>query len=420
MTFFPSKRLVKNALNNRSRRLTEAVAAATANVVNEDLGSEMVAPNIHEQALKEVNDHITLDENHIEKAKKAYEKVGRYLVKALQCNMGDIKIVPQGSAATQTLIRFPGRKDFDIDAVCKVNIDHIEANNPVEFFEKIGEALKKRYKDNVTPKNRCWNINFVGQGFYLEFTPSAPLETVSMEQRTSMGLDITFEPNYQKTALGVVDNKERAWKPSNPEGFARWVSDAAQLPLVQRTVLEVASMAAASVDPVPDQDVAIQDTLRTAIRLFKRHRDMCVRRNYILSEHQPISVILVTLITGVYRGLDQLGYTYEHSVALLADLVELLPHMIECRNDDEWWVANPTVEGENFAEKWNTDGGKRKKAFETWCKILTADLQRLLEASTPEEVRKIAQDVFGTGSDLGGQVTEMGHRSLKGDITLCR
>ncbi|WP_419605473.1 hypothetical protein, partial [Thiolapillus sp.] len=33
------------------------------------------------------------------------------------------------------------------------------------------------------------------------------------------------------------------------------------------------------------------------------------------------------------------------------------------------------------------------------CKLLAADLQRLLKASTPEEARKVAQEVFGTGSD---------------------
>ena len=399
MSFFPSRTLVETALKSRSRRLKEAATSAMTDTSFSEPAPKGVASNIYEQALKQVNDHITLNENQIEEAKKSYEEIGGYLVRELHWERGDIEIVPQGSAATQTLIRYPGRKDFDIDAVCKVNINHIEADDPIGFFETIGEALRKRYGDNVSPKNRCWNINFVGHGFYLEFTPSAPLETVSLEQRMSMGLTVAFEPSYQVTALGVVDNKEKRWKPSNPEGFVRWVSDTVKLPLVKSAVEEATTAAMASVNPVPDQEVGIQDTLRTAIRLFKRHRDMCVRRNAFQSKYQPISVILVTLTTGIYKGLAELGHTYEHPIALLADLAELLPHMVERRNNDEWWVPNPTVEGENFAEKWNTDGGKRKQAFDTWCEILTDDLQRLLKASTPEEANKVAQDVFGTGTD---------------------
>ena len=399
MSFFPSKTLVASALKTRSRRLAEAAASAKSDVSYPTPSLEGLTPNIYEQALREVNDHITLDESLVEKAKEAYEEVGRYLVTKLHWETNDIEIVPQGSAATQTLIRSPGRKDFDIDAVCKVNINRIEADDPIGFFETIGDALKRRYGKDVNPKNRCWNINFVGHGFYLEFTPSAPLETVSLEQRASMGLAVAFEPSYQATALGVVDNKERGWKPSNPEGFAHWVSDTAQLQLVLRQRLSEEAVAAAGVNPVPDQNVAIHDTLQTAIRLFKRHRDMCVRRNAFQSKYQPISVILVTLVTGIYKGLAKLGHTYEHPIALLTDLAELLPHMIEHRDNDEWWVANPTVEGENFVEKWNMDGGKRKDAFDSWCKLLAADLQRLLKASTPEEARKVAQEVFGTGSD---------------------
>jgi len=399
MSYFPSKTLVEEALKKRSGQLNEAIAAASSITLSTESDSFDRAINIYGQVLQRVNNHITIKKEIIEEAIAAYNDIGAHLITELDWDENDIAIRPQGSAATQTLIRYPGRKDFDIDAVCEVNIDRVDAKNPVKFFQDIGEVLKKKHPGNVKPKNRCWNINFVDQGFYLEFTPSVPLVTEFADQRGTATKNIATESGYEATALSVVDNKEKWWKPSNPEGFAQWVSDTARLQLLKREVAEAALSAEMRVEPVPAQEVGIQDTLRTAIRLFKRHRDMCVRRNLIPSEYQPISVILVTLVTGAYEGLARvLGVAYEHPVSLMADLAEILPHMVE-RREDEWWVPNPTVQGENFAEKWNLDREQRKKAFAIWCECLTNDLQRLLNAKSQKQAQEIADDIFGTGSN---------------------
>jgi hypothetical protein len=140
--------------------------------------------------------------------------------------------------------------------------------------------------------------------------------------------------------------------------------------------------------------VDISDTLRVAIRLFKRHRDMCVRRSIISNEERPISIVIVTLLTRCYAGLAELGRSYDHPVELLADLASYMPYLV-LRLDGQYRVDNPTVEGENFAERWNGDNGARCRAYMEWCKTLSADLKTILASTDPQEIALRVREAFG-------------------------
>ena len=348
--------------------------------------------------LAAVNDHITVKDEDIEAAKAAYHGLAYHLVRTLRWDDEDIRVFPQGSACTRTLIRSPfGGEKFDVDAVCAVNLARVDARNPMGFFETVGRVME-RYAPEA--KKRCWRLNFPNAPFYLEFTPSTPLNTVSAPFLESLTAQYRPVADYRATALAVVDTPEKRWKPSNPEGMSQWVNDIADLPLLQATYFAEAALRKAQIEPVPDQEPDIADTLRLAIRLFKRHRDMCAWRGVIKKEFQPISIILVTLVTSCYAGLYQLGHRYSHPIKLLADMVDLLPSMIDMRGE-AYWVANPTVDGENFAEKWNEDHGERYRAFTVWCDTLLADLVGILAESNPQQIRKRMRDVFGVPDDAG-------------------
>jgi hypothetical protein len=126
---------------------------------------------------------------------------------------------------------------------------------------------------------------------------------------------------------------------------------------------------------------------------------MAVKKGMLDNEYKPISVIIVTLLTQCYEGLADNGETYSHPIQLLTDLAELLPGMIEERNG-EYWVANPTVEGENFAERWNQDEGERKTAFDNWCDLLIDDLRSVLKETDEKKIQERVRKVFGcTGAD---------------------
>lgn len=258
------------------------------------------------QALNAANLHITVREDEISAAASAYQEVAEHLAANLSWPPEAISILPQGSVSTKTLVRSPnGGEKFDIDAVCQVDISRVQAANPMGFFESVGRALAEL---EAQAKRRCWNIPFPRQPFYLEFTPSVPLDSVPAQTLESMAPRYRAS-RYEKTALAVVDTPTRSWKTSNPAGMSQWVDDTSKRPLIRMVRMEAYAMdeARASVSPVPDQTVEITDTLRVAIRLFKRHRDMCVRRNIIEVGTKPISIIIVTLLTTCYEGLADLN-----------------------------------------------------------------------------------------------------------------
>jgi hypothetical protein len=382
--------LVLNAERIRRTRLLETLEKRAVTTADFAALSRIYGP--WSTQLKRVSDHITVPREQVDQASDKYAEVGNSLLRALDWPEDVIEIHPQGSASTQTLIRYPDRAKFDIDAVCAVDVNRIDARDPEAFFYKVGEALSPYAP---TAKKRCWSIDMPGQPYYLEFTPSIPLATVS--ERTLNLMSPRYFPvrEYEDTALAVVDMPTRSWKTSNPRGVTTWVDRAASRPLVLPTVIEFATLQVrAGVSDVPAQDIEITDTLRTAIRLFKRHRDMCVRRGFFEREFKPISVIIVTLLTRCYDGLASVGRRYNHPLMLLVDLADLLPYMVPL-HDGDYHVDNPTVEGENFAEKWNGDGGERYKAFSLWCDVLRADLQTILAETDESGIRRAVDRVFG-------------------------
>lgn len=396
MTLTKSAALVQHAERSRPVRFAESVAslAALRKGFAMDSGAEVLrAYRPWAQALNEANLHITVRPEEIAEAADAYNEVAKHLVAQLHWPDEAIKILPQGSASTQTLIRSPNANEkFDIDAVCRVDISHVIARDPMGFFQTIGQALEEL---EATAKKRCWNIPFNKRPFYLEFTPSVPLDTVPAQTLDAMAPRYRAAPEYRSTALAVVDCPTESWKTSNPEGITKWLDDTSKLPLIRQVVMEAAfTKAAADIAPVPEQEVEITDTLRVAIRLFKRHRDICVRRGIIDAEFKPISIIIVTLLTTCYRGLAELNRSFEHPVEVLTELASLMPHLI-LKLNGEYRVDNPTVEGENFAERWNQDDGERHEAFIAWCEALAADLKLILESTEPQQISKRVREAFG-------------------------
>lgn len=367
-------------------------------------------------ALSLVNDHITVKQDEIDEASAAYDDIANLLASKLNWPLSAIKIFPQGSASTKTLIRTIGNRKFDIDAVCEVDISESEAQDPMAFFNAFGAALDGL---NAEQKKRCWSINIVDKSFYLEFTPSVPLNTVPLTERQRHGLK-NPELEFVSTALAVVDTPLEDWKTSNPAGIRDWVNRVSERGIVRAPSMEAYDSIRASIEPVARQSVDVEETLRVAIRLFKRHRDISVHRNYLTAEAQPISIILVTLLTTCYEGLADLidngtRAPFAHVVDALIALAELLPDMIPQYPGLGYYLANPTVVDENFAERWNTDDGERAEAFQTWCGLLRADLVAIAALDDPEEMMAKTLEVFGctaAGGPKGGNGSSGPHVML--------
>ncbi|MDX1750029.1 MAG: hypothetical protein R3271_06895 [Methylophaga sp.] len=125
--------------------------------------------------IKMVNDHIKVDESIFGEASVDYDKIANKLVEKLHWPNESIRIIPQGSVSTKTLIRSPDNSKFDIDAVCSVDLSMIEVNDPMDFFDKVGLAIEEWEPE---AKRRCWKVDFKGRRYYIEFTPSTPLNKV--------------------------------------------------------------------------------------------------------------------------------------------------------------------------------------------------------------------------------------------------
>lgn len=405
MSTTKSAKLVTYAEHERPARLTKSLESFSTlrESLTANTRDSLAKYSPWAKALSEANLHITVRDEEIGAAADAYQEVAKHLAGNLSWPPEAISILTQGSVSTKTLIRSPnGGEKFDIDAVCQVDISRIEATNPMGFFDSIGRALKDL---EAEAKRRCWYIHFSGQPFYLEFTPSVPLDSIPAQTLRSMAPRYSAS-RYAETALAVVDTPTKSWKTSNPAGIRRWVDDTAKRTLIRVPVLEAYSedLVKASIAPVPDQNVEITDTLRVAIRLLKRHRDMSVRRGVIEASSKPISIIIVTLLTTCYEGLADLNRSFEHPVELLDELVALMPHLI-LKLDGKYRIDNPTIDGENFAEKWNDDDGERYGSFMTWCDTLSADLKTILALTDPQAITKRVREVFGIPAPTNGGKT---------------
>jgi len=361
--------------------------------------------------LSAINNHIKVDDEILNDAVIDYGLISKKLIKKLSWPDESIHILPQGSSSTKTLINSPDSSKFDIDAVCIVDASVIDVTDPMKFYELIGDALEEW---KPIPKKRCWTITFSDRRYYLDFTPSTQLDKVREVAETY----VQYEPGhkYSEKALAVVDTPTEKWKTSNPEGFSDWITNQSERLLLQwrsedSTALKEFSE---SITPVPDQEVLLSDTLRIAIRLLKRHRDMSVKRGIIQSELKPISIIIVTLLTKCYEGLADMSEVYTHPIKLLIDLVDLMPHMLEERGND-YWVSNPTVSGENFSEKWNTNSDL-KREFDTWTRQVKSDLVDIMDITDDADRSIKIKQVFGcTGAKATDPPTGSGLTDNKPD-----
>ncbi len=234
--------------------------------------------------------------------------------------------------------------------------------------------------DNPKAKRRCWRLNYPGEPFYFDVTPALP-------GSRSLGV---------ATDLRVRDPDIR-WSPSNPEEFADWFCDIANKRFsFNRGLREMVIKADTQVTPIPDAPVGIDDILRRGIQLMKLHRD-----NYYwnLSEERkdarPISVILVTLAGHAYNQMvthEQAAYS--SPIEVLLELVDRMPVGIDYEGRS-YRVSNPMLISENFADRWNSDGGVRYREFKTWHKQLANDLEALFAEDFSKKSETHIRGVFG-------------------------
>lgn len=287
--------------------------------------------------LSSIADEINITPTMQDKAVSSYTAVGKWIGDGVDYV---VKIMPQGSMNLGTVIKpIDDRDDYDMDLVCLLK------NGRYLPLKDIKNLVGDRLKENATygqklekEGKRCWTMQY--DVFHMDVLPCVPKDGYFIEPNsTAIKLthkisDGMYEPRY-----------------SNPYAYHKWFDNR----MKDILLLEKRAFAAQNkteIDKVPTYKM--RTPLQKAIQLLKRHRDICFQN---ASDYAPISIIITTLAAWSYNGETNV---YE----ALCNILERMPQHIECR-DGIYWVENPTMPEENFADKWNAVPNKRT-AFMGW------------------------------------------------------
>jgi len=327
-------------------------------------------------------------------AESRYEAAGTWLADVDNPLLRNLTIYPQGSVALGTTVKPLGRNEHDVDLVSFVP-GLTDALPPTALKRAIGDRLRANghYAPILEEKPRCWRLNYATE-FHLDITPSIS------NPRCVAGGEL------------VPDKQLAVWKPTNPKGYRALFERRASLQPRLRVRKAVEEGVRAEVEPLPAR-MQVKDVLCRTVQLAKRHRDIYFER--LDATLAPISVIITTLAARSYEACV-LNNEYESELDLLRDILRLMPDFIEEQTiggKRQWCIWNETTDGENFAEKWNTDP-ERAEAFFRWHARVQTDLERLAEIEGLDLLTKSLTESFGSRpvAEAAG--------SLTGDVTRAR
>lgn len=310
-------------------------------------------------------------------AKDKYEAVGSWLADAPQYLFSAARTSPQGSFALGTATKPLTGLEYDVDLLCRFTA-FAGGLGPVDLKRLLGDRLRENgiYRFILQEMPRCWRLNFEGE-FHMDITPSIP------NAACRNGGEL------------VPDRKLRAWKPTNPSGYLKLFEKRAALIPMMRLQKALAAMdSRGTVDPFPEH-IGFKGILRRIVQLLKRHRDIYFETAD--ESLRPISVILTTLAARAYEFCVG-KYTFDSEFDVMLAVIRAMPYYIESSTQHgkpQWYVANETTDGENFAEKWNLYP-ERAVAFFEWHRKILADVERLVTLEGSDQVAKSLAQAFGS------------------------
>jgi len=298
-------------------------------------------------------------------AKKRYDAVGSWLgADDSELAPYHPDVYPQGSFALGTAVQPLGDDDYDVDAVCLLDLS-ADMVTQEQLKEMVGKRLRahRTYMRMLDPPDggrRCWKLRYADESrFHLDVLPAIPDEYGWL---LSMGIP----REHARHAICITDmstwGTDRRWPKSNPRGFAQWFRARMLVALEQRR-RAVAMEKRAEVTQIPDYEV--RTPLQRVIQLLKRHRDVRYRGD----EDRPISIIITTLAARAYDNEDSL-------VEALLNVVPGMRAAIETRNGVHW-VENPVNLRENFADRW-VDEPRKAQLFLDWLTAVEREHAELL------------------------------------------
>lgn len=335
------------------------------------------------QILHKLSDELDVPPSKYREAKEHYQAVGAWLGgHDSELAAYEPTIYPQGSFALGTAVRPLGEDEYDVDAVCLLQLTAQQVSQQ-QLKELVGDRLKhpqSRYKCMIKPPNggrRCWTIQYAdGSKFHLDVLPAIP-----DEHRWLLVLGVPKK--WAETVICITDrttwNADIGWPRSNPKGYVAWFKDR------MRTRLEEARRALAvekQADVEEIEDFDVRTPLQRLIQILKRHRDV----RYNGDDDKPVSIIITTLAAQAYDN-------EAHLADAVLNVVPRMRQSIEQR-EDGWWVPNPVNPQENFADKW-AECPRKAQIFFEWLEAVEKEYRSLLDERDWENISGYLEQAFG-------------------------
>lgn len=293
--------------------------------------------------LQKLAENLDISDTMRDKAIDSYTAVGKWLGDC--ADDSPVKIFPQGSFYLGTVIKpVDDRDDYDIDLVCLLKDKYGASEREIKHL--VGNRLKEHgtYQKMLDTEEgkRCWTLHY--DEFHMDILPSAPKDKVYLEPYLT-GIRLTH-----KDAPGVYTPRY-----SNPYKYHEWFEQRMRtLVLLEKSTFAMRNQVDISKVPL----YKIKTPLQRAIQLLKRHRDIMYQNaSQIQKDNAPISIIITTLAAHAYNNEESL-------FEALNSILNNMYNFIELR-DGEYWVENPAMTDENFAEKWNDKPDKHRE-FIRW------------------------------------------------------
>lgn len=288
--------------------------------------------------LKHIVQEISITQTMAAKAVDSYEAVGKWIGDGIQY---DVHINPQGSMSLGTTNKpVSDKDDYDIDLVCI--LEDGSSLTARQIKSVVGNRLKENehYRKKILEEGegkRCWKMQY--DEFHMDILPCVPK-------------GYYLEPVYTDIRLTHKNaNQEYEDRFSNPVGYRKWFEERMDN-ILQEEKRNYALQNKVEIEDVPNYRV--KTPLQMVIQLLKRHRDICFEKD---PDNAPISIIITTLAAEAYRGEANV---YEAMCNILAHMADY----ITVKNGD-YWVENPVMSQENFADKW-AEHPERRIAFVKW------------------------------------------------------
>lgn len=316
------------------------------------------------------------------RAVERYEGVGMWLAHYWEGSPVDGLVYPQGSFSLGTVVQpIDPRGEYDVDLVCRQDIAK-EDTTQSELKLDVGAGLRLYVASGpdgnprMSEGKRCWTLNYPNDPFHMDILPALP--------------DAQGEPN----AILLTDKGLRAWQHSNPIDYAAWFRGRMRQEFIRASEVEAL---AKRMDLADVPTWTVKTTLQRTVQALKRHRDLFFANR---PDDRPASIIITTLAALAYKGGAPL---YE----VLTDVTAKMPRLVD-QHDGIYWVGNPVLEKENFADRWRTHPGCDRHFFK-WMEQADSDFAALGEDRGVDRVLEKMARTFGEGpARLAGRVAGSG------------